>query len=71
MKDSKGELPPKFLLTVREAAAFLSIGTRTLWQLTHDGKIPCVQVGGEKRMAVRYSMDSLRKWVAEREVIRG
>ena len=55
---------PKLLLTVREAAAALSVSERTLWGLTAPrGDLPCVRVGAR----VLYSVDTLRAWVAKRQ----
>jgi excisionase family DNA binding protein len=43
------------LLTSREAARFLHISGRKLWQLTADGAVPCVRLG----RAVRYDRRDL------------
>lgn len=48
----------------REAAQVLGISPRLLWQLTHDGKIPCVRLGSGKRGAVLYSAAALQEWLA-------
>jgi len=50
-------------LRPREAARALSISPRLLWQLTHDGHIPCVRVGSGKRRAVLYPMADLEAWL--------
>lgn len=47
----------------REAAAVLGISQRLLWQLTHDGVIPCVRVGGGKRQTVLYPKATLEAWL--------
>lgn len=47
----------------REAAKVLGISERTLWQLTHDGKIPCVRLGTGKRRAVLYPVAELQAWL--------
>jgi hypothetical protein len=53
------------LLTAREAAAALRISTKTLWNLTQPrGTIPALRIGPGER-SVRYSVDSLRRWIAE------
>ena len=44
------------------AAATLSISVRTLGQLTHDGKLPCVRVG----RLVRYRPDDLKDWISRK-----
>jgi excisionase family DNA binding protein len=46
-----------------EAAKALGISLRHLWQLTHDGHIPCVRVGSGKRKTVLYPMDVLSAWL--------
>jgi excisionase family DNA binding protein len=43
------------LLTVREAAAFLRISERSLWQFTKVGALRCVRLG----RAVRYDRRDL------------
>ncbi len=50
------------LLTSREAAEVLTISPRTLHTLTASGQIPHVRIGH----LVRYSIDDLRQWIAER-----
>ncbi len=50
-------------LRPREAAQTLSISPRHLWQLTHDGHIPCVRVGSGKRRTVLYPMADLQAWL--------
>lgn len=49
----------------REAAKVLGISERTLWQLTHDGKIPCVRLGTGKRRAVLYPVAELQTWLSK------
>jgi excisionase family DNA binding protein len=46
-------------MTSRETAQALCIGERTLWSLTHDGKIPCVRIG----RSVRYDPADIRAWI--------
>ena len=50
-------------LRPREAAKALGISPRLLWQLTHDGHIPCVRVGSGKRRAVLYPTSELEDWL--------
>jgi len=60
---------PRMLLTSREAAAVLAISTRTLWQMTHDGVIPCVRLGStSKKVTVRYSTTALQDWINQNQV---
>lgn len=47
----------------REAAKVLGISERPLWQLTHDGKVPCVRLGAGKRQAVLYPVAELQAWL--------
>ncbi|MCA9049126.1 MAG: helix-turn-helix domain-containing protein [Planctomycetaceae bacterium] len=56
------------LLTPREAAKALRISERTLYSLTQPrGTIPVVRIG----RAVRYSADSLERWVKGRQLAGG
>lgn len=54
---------PALALRPLEAAKALGISPRLLWQLTHDGVIPCVRVGNGKRRAVLYPTAELRAWL--------
>lgn len=49
-------------LNERQAARFLGIGARTLWQLRKEGAVPYVRFG----KAVRYPKPLLVKWLLER-----
>ncbi len=53
--------PPgtKLLLTVREAAAALSISERTLWTLTDAGAVNAIRIG----RAVRYAVADLQAYI--------
>ncbi len=48
-------------LDERQAAKFLGIGARTLWQLRKDGGVPYVKFG----KSVRYPKPLLVKWLME------
>ena len=50
-------------LRPRQAAKTLGISPRHLWQLTHEGLIPCVRVGSGSRKTVLYPTESLRTWL--------
>jgi excisionase family DNA binding protein len=50
-------------LRPRDAAKALGISPRLLWQLTKDGKIPCVRVGSGKRKTVLYPLADLQAWL--------
>lgn len=51
------------LVSEQRAAELLGISSRTLWGLRANGQIPCVRVG----RCVRYSVESLKRWIEERE----
>ncbi len=52
------------VLSVREAARFLNISPRTLWNLTTPrGPIPCIRLGTGKRPRVLYPLEVLRTWL--------
>jgi len=51
-------------LRPREAAKALGISPRLLWQLTHDGHVPCVRVGSGKRRTVLYPTADLQAWLS-------
>ncbi|MBI2826538.1 MAG: helix-turn-helix domain-containing protein [Planctomycetia bacterium] len=55
---------PPLALRPREAAKALGISPRLLWQLTHDGHIPCVRVGSGKRRTVLYPTVELQAWLS-------
>lgn len=51
-----GKTPPKPLFwTIAETATFLSIGTRTVYDLIYAGELPRIEIGvpGSKKPAVR------------------
>jgi excisionase family DNA binding protein len=54
---------PPLALRPREAAKALGISPRLLWQLTHDGHIPCLRVGSGKRRTVLYPTADLQIWL--------
>ena len=60
---NENSLPQPLALRPREAAKVLGISERTLWQLTHDGHIPCVRLGTGKRRAVLYPVSELQAWL--------
>jgi excisionase family DNA binding protein len=53
----------RLLLKPKEAALAMGISERTLWQLTKDKEIPCVQIGGKIRQVVRYDPRALQAWI--------
>ena len=62
MTETKTKMEPS-LLKPPQAAAYLSISQRKLWQLTNCGEMPCVRIG----RAVRYSRQTLDDWIEQRE----
>lgn len=50
-------------LRPRQAAKALGISPRLLWQLTHDGEIPCVRIGTGTRRTVLYPIAALTAWL--------
>jgi excisionase family DNA binding protein len=52
-------------LNPAEAAKLLGICPRTLWQLSHDGRIPhrAVVVGTGLRLRRTYYIETLREWM--------
>jgi excisionase family DNA binding protein len=55
--------PPVALLTLADAAKYLSVGQRTLARLTAEGKLPCVRIG----RAVRYHVPDLDAFINQRK----
>jgi excisionase family DNA binding protein len=62
MKTESVQMP--IALRPRDAAKALGISPRLLWQLTHDGHIPCVRVGSGKRRTVLYPTADLKAWLS-------
>jgi excisionase family DNA binding protein len=58
------EMDSPLALRPKDAAKTLSISERHLWQLTHEGQIPCVRIGSGSRKTVLYPLESLRGWLA-------
>lgn len=48
------------LMTVKDAAAYLAISERKLWDMSNTGEIPCVRLG----RAVRYDLQDLDSFIA-------
>lgn len=49
------------ILTIREAARFLKLNDRTVYQLAQRGAIPAVKIGG----AWRIHREELDRWIRE------
>jgi excisionase family DNA binding protein len=52
---------PERLVSVKEAAHFLSLSPRTVRDKAQIGEIPSVKIGGARR----YRLSALAAWVAE------
>ena len=59
-------VPEPLLLRPAEAARFLAISPRKLWELTNAREVPALRIG----RALRYPTEDLRAWVAERRTRR-
>lgn len=58
------DAPSRALLRPKEAACYLTISERKLWELTNRREIPHLRIG----RSVRYSMADLDGWIeAQRE----
>jgi len=49
------------LLNVRQAAKYLAVCERTLWNLTQEGRVPAIKIG----RCVRYDLTDLDAFIAE------
>ncbi len=54
----------KPLLKTKEAARFLNISERKLWELTNRGEIPSVRIPPR---SVRYDPIDLRAWIQQKK----
>lgn len=50
-------------MRLREAASYLAVSQRTLWQWAHDGVIPCVRAGTGKRPVLLFLIAELQAWL--------
>lgn len=50
---------PKLLITIREAAAMLSVCEKTIWNATQRGDLRAVRIG----KSVRYAMPDLLSFI--------
>jgi predicted DNA-binding transcriptional regulator AlpA len=64
-RPQSGDSPTPMLLTVRLAAAALSVSERTLWAISAPrGPIPVVRIG----RSVRYDPGDLREWLEAQKI---
>jgi excisionase family DNA binding protein len=54
--------PEPMLLRPAEAARFLAISPRKLWELTNMREVPFIRIG----RSLRYPVEELRSWVTKR-----
>jgi len=54
--------PQPMLLRPAEAARYLAISPRKLWELTNMCEVPFIRIG----RSLRYPVEDLRTWVAKR-----
>ena len=55
---------PPAILTRREAARFLSVSERQVWNLQNDGRLPHVRIG----RSVRFRVSDLEAFIEARTV---
>jgi len=55
---------PPALVTRREAARFLNVSERQVWNLQNDGRLPHVRIG----RSVRFRVTDLEAFIAARTV---
>lgn len=60
--DSTRKNDESIALRPRGAGMLLNMSERTLWQITHDGQMPCAKAG-KTRLNRR---EALQRWLAER-----
>lgn len=60
---------PERLLTLTEAARYLSVSRRTLQNWVWARKVPFVKLGPAPNAPVRFRPEALRAWLAEHEVL--
>ncbi|MDX1965425.1 MAG: helix-turn-helix domain-containing protein [Pirellulales bacterium] len=58
-KQSPAPEQPPLLVDSKTAARMLSICTKTLWQMTREGELPCLRVGRR----TLYSPAKLQAWI--------
>ena len=63
MEDPQEGTPERLLLRIPEVAEVLGIGRTKIYEMIATGELPTVRFG----RAVRVSVNTLQKWVAERE----
>jgi len=55
----------RLALRPRDAAKALGVSPRLLWQLTKDGRIPCVRLGDGRRKTILYPLVDLKAWLSD------
>ena len=64
LKNNQTECNTQRLLTAKEAAIYLAISERKLWQLTKDKRLSSVKID----RVVRYDIADLESFIAEMKV---
>lgn len=59
-----GKGSPDEPMTLQEAAQFLNIKPDILSRLSHEGKVPCQNLGMGVKANFRYSKNALSAWLA-------
>jgi hypothetical protein len=57
------DLTGQLALRPRQAARALGISPRLLWQLTKDGRVPCLRLGAGPRKTTLYPVSLLEEWL--------
>ncbi len=55
------------LYTSKQAAKYLAISPRLLWELTNRSEIRSVRFGSGRRQSVRYDVGDLDAWIESRK----
>lgn len=58
----QGDLQPQ-LVRGPDAARFLALSERKLWELTRSGSVPHIRIG----RSLRYDLDDLRRWIEQKK----
>ena len=61
----KEMMPKKRLLTIREAAEYISVTPNALYKLMYQGQIPTLRLG-ERR--IRFDVNELERWFHKNQV---
>lgn len=62
----QSDLQPQ-LVRSQDAARFLALSDRKLWELTRSGNVPHIRIG----RSLRYDLDDLRRWIEQQKKANG